>query len=268
MSCAIQLTTKADEGLEIVSAFVAGITKKGAERHDMETVVRVGARFGVDLSDKTRAEIIDTPILIHNSLIPNGATDVAKIWDECTDGKNIFFGEERDPEDIVDYSEFSEQCRVRELGFQTKVNMIVEDLVNEAPQISTPIQAVQRLHKISEKHMVDQAIFDSTIDLRVFGQAAVPHLEQARLAYEQGRYEEVYSHSQAAKQVAASSSCPTGTSLGANTNGESENSSSFSAEDTDCSFKSKQCPLCKKYDVWTTVTKTHITGSCGCKKRK
>lgn len=36
-----------------------------------------------------------------------------------------------------------------------------------------------------------------------------------------------------------------------------------------CKFKSKSCPECKKKDVMTTVTETHIEGDCGCKvKRK
>jgi hypothetical protein len=263
MSCSIQLTGKDGKGLAIESGFVSGIKEPGGVQHDRETVVTVGHMLNVDLSDKTNAEIIDTPILIHKSLIPNGVIDIVKMWDEAAGG--TFFGENKPREDYLDYRE---KCRVREQGFQPKVQMIVEDIVAEAPKIHTPIQAIKRLNKISEKHMVDQAIFDPTIDLRVFGQAAVPHLEQARLAYEQGRYDEVYSHSLAAKEVAASNSCPTGTSSGADGNKELENSSSFSAEDAECSFKSKQCPLCKKYDVWTTVTKTHIKGSCGCKKRK
>lgn len=40
------------------------------------------------------------------------------------------------------------------------------------------------------------------------------------------------------------------------------------SEDGDCTFVSKRCPKCGAKNVLTKVTKTRITGSCGCSKRK
>ncbi len=41
-----------------------------------------------------------------------------------------------------------------------------------------------------------------------------------------------------------------------------------SDEDTECTFISKKCPHCTATNVRTTVTKTHVFGSCGCRVRK
>ncbi len=38
--------------------------------------------------------------------------------------------------------------------------------------------------------------------------------------------------------------------------------------DEDCEFTSKECPMCGTKNVKTKVTKTHISGSCGCSKKK
>jgi hypothetical protein len=36
----------------------------------------------------------------------------------------------------------------------------------------------------------------------------------------------------------------------------------------DCEFTSKECPVCHTKNVKTRVTKTHISGSCGCSKKR
>ncbi|HUP26424.1 MAG TPA: hypothetical protein VM124_02120 [Candidatus Limnocylindrales bacterium] len=47
--------------------------------------------------------------------------------------------------------------------------------------------------------------------------------------------------------------------------GEEENETNRQASDEDCEYISKQCPICEKKNVKTTVTKTEISGDCGCK---
>jgi hypothetical protein len=46
------------------------------------------------------------------------------------------------------------------------------------------------------------------------------------------------------------------------------NKSASKSEDGECEFVSKECPECHEKDVKTTVTKTHISGSCGCSVRR
>lgn len=97
MSCSIQVTTANNEGLTTQSAFVSGIDKHQSKRHDKSTVVSLADSLGVDYSQKSANEIIDTPILIHKSLMPNGVIDLVKHYDDFAG--NTFFGEERPRED-------------------------------------------------------------------------------------------------------------------------------------------------------------------------
>jgi hypothetical protein len=46
------------------------------------------------------------------------------------------------------------------------------------------------------------------------------------------------------------------------------NKSGSKSDDGECEFISKECPECHEKNVKTRVTKTHITGSCGCSKRR
>ncbi len=46
------------------------------------------------------------------------------------------------------------------------------------------------------------------------------------------------------------------------------NRSKLKSGDGDCEFISKSCPECHEKNVKTKVTKTHISGSCGCSKRR
>jgi hypothetical protein len=133
-------------------------------------------------------------------------------------------------------------------------------------RITSRTQATRRLGKLSEKHMVEQAAFDDSIDARVFGKEAAIHIEQARELYERGQYEQALHAVGRAKMTAVSSSCPNG--MFGSENGEADQEDSKNISDLDCEFVSKKCPLCKKENVMTKVTKTHITGSCGCSKSK
>jgi hypothetical protein len=261
MSCAIQVTTAEGDDLTTESAFVSGVREPGQERHDAETVVALAARLGVDLRGKSAAEVLATPLLIPNQLIPNGVIDIVKMFDECAGG--TFFGENRL---VQDYAAYRAECDEREEMLQPKIEAIVQELVSEAEQIHGRIEATQRLHKLSEKHMVQQAIFDESIDVRVFGEAA-PHILQARHLFEQGQYEQGLQAVTEAIRTARSSSCPSGL-LGGSTVAEMGSDTTANGSNEPCSFVSKKCPECGKKNVLTTVTATHISGKCGCVKRK
>jgi hypothetical protein len=251
MSVSIQVTTKHGTGLALESAFVAGVAADGAAPHDEATITRLGEMLGVDLSGKTAAEIIDTPLLIHNSLLPNGAIDLVRLYDQAAGG--TFFGENRPPEDYLQYLEF---CHQREQLFSPRIQQITNELIASAREVDSPLTAIRLLHDISEKHMVKQAIVDNSIDSRVFGRVSSMHIEQARQALERGDAEGVLQHGNEAIKTAESSSCPS--------------ASEKPADDTgDCEFISKKCPLCDRTNVKTKVRKIgrhtkRISGSCGC----
>lgn len=259
MTCSIQVTSKNEEGFTTEPAFVSGIAEPGGEQHDMQTVVKLYATLGVDISGKTPAEIIDTPLLIHNSLMPNGAIDVVKWWDDCAGG--TFFGENKPRSD---YLEYLETCAEREKRFEPKAEKVTDQLISEHLFIHTPLMAAKRLHKLSEEQMVEQAIGDTDIDPRVFGPAA-PYIERARIAYLQGAVEQLIENIRMAKSTARTVSCP-----GSGFNSDSlDPFSDESTQDTsDCEYVSKECPKCGRKNVKTTETATAIRGDCGCSASK
>jgi hypothetical protein len=232
MSCAIQVTTKDGDGLSTEPAFVSGIKIPNGVRHDEETVVKIYDRFDVDIGSKSRAEIIDTPLLVHNSLIPNGAIDLVSIWDDCAGG--TFFGEDKPRQNYLEYKK--DYCEVRQASFKPKIDLIVNQLLSEASSISGPVMATKRLHKISEQHMVDYAIADTSINARAFGTESAEHIEMARLYQRSGDFQAADNERQRAMNTANSSSCPNGvksssSSDSAETSGESDE---FGSQDFLC----------------------------------
>ena len=261
MSCSLQVTAKKDNGLATESAFVSGIASAGGEQHDETTIVKLGAKMGKDLAGMTPAEIIDMPLLVRKDLMPNGAIDIVKQYDDCAGG--MFFGEATERED---YMQYLLKCQKREQTFMPKVAMIRDELVGNAKNISSPVEAVEKLHELSEKHMVEKAITDRTIDPLVFGPIAAPHIAHARLAADRGDWADRDNYLQKAKDTASSSSCPGKLKK---LNGlDADDELETDASDEDCEYVSKECPVCHKKNVKTTRTKTSISGDCGCSVKR
>jgi hypothetical protein len=265
MACCIQVTAKQGDGLAIESAFVSGIAKPGEDPHDEETVIKVGKRFNTDFTNKTPAEIIDTPVLVRNDLIPNGAIDMARIFDECA---GTFFGEDKPQQD---YLEYLSQCRQREETYKPKIRQIKAELLAEADNINTPVQAVKKLHELSEKHMVEQALYDKNINPEVFGPVSAAHIELARLHIALGNKQTARAELSEALNTAKSYSCPSALLKESDNDlALKENSDSSQNEDGDCEFISKSCPECGAKNVKTVVKKDKktkqktISGACGC----
>ncbi len=203
MSCAIQATCAADGGLAMESAFVAGAIRPEAERHDEQTIVELGAALSVDYSGKSPAEIIDMPLLIHKSLMPNGVIDLVKLYDQQAGGR--FFGEAKPQRDYLEYVEL---CKQRQAVMTPTARLIAKQLIAEADNITTPQAAVQRLHKLSEQYMVEHSVVDKTINPQVFGSEAAGYIEQARLHSQMGNQDLAVAALGRAQQTAKSSSCP------------------------------------------------------------
>jgi hypothetical protein len=264
MTCAIQVTTAEKGKLTTESAFVAGVKKPGEGRHDKETLRGVVNELGVELSDETATGTVGTPFLIHKSKLKNGVIDLVQLWDKHVpkdhQDEEIFFGEAKPRQD---YLEHLKVCRDREERFEPKVQKITNRLIQVKNTIKTKVAAVKRLHEISGSEMIEQALGDSDIDPRVFGPVAAAEIYEARLALDQGRYEEVIAHINVAKANDRSSSCP-----GAGTGGEESKENNHQSSSETCTYTSKECPMCGAKNVKTTVTATHIKGKCGCVVRK
>ncbi|MEO7364193.1 MAG: hypothetical protein ABIV43_01650 [Candidatus Saccharimonadales bacterium] len=255
MSCSIQVTGKFGAGLATETAFVSGITEPGKPRSDAETASRLGQRLGVNYNHKSATEIIDTPMMVPNHLIANGVIDMVAMWDAVA---GTFFGENKPAQD---YLEYLESCAQREQSYEPKVQQITSELIESATVIDSAVSAVELLSSLSEHHMVTQAIIDNSIDLRVFGLAAMSDMQQARLALERGDGHALDVYRAAAEKKADTSSCPGG--------GKDSIKESSKASDQDCEFVSKECPKCHAKNVKTTVRAIgpkhkRISGSCHC----
>ena len=258
MSCSLQVTAKQGNGLATESAFVSGIASAGSKQHDEATIVKLGAKMGKDLVGMIPAEIIDTPFLVRKDLMSNGAIDIVKLYDDCAGG--MFFGEAAEQQDYLHYLL---KCQQREQTFVPKVAMIRDELIRDAKNISSPVGAIDKLHELSEKHMVEKAIVDRSINPLVFGIIAAPHIVQARIATDRGDWADRDNYLQKAKDTASSSSCPGKLKKlnGLDADAELETD----ASDEDCEYVSKECPVCHKKNVKTRKTKTDISGDCGCR---
>jgi hypothetical protein len=201
------------------------------------TMVEVGNELDVDYSGMNTAEIIDHPLLIHKSLMPNGVIDlVSRLWDKHAGG--TFFGETKPTQD---YLEFAQKCQQREDELKPTIEEIVNELINSAGEIQTPTQATDSLARLSQRHMVDRAIIDGRFDPMVFGEAA-PYIELARMHYELGNIELAEAARDKAQAKAKSYSCP-GAKLDADS--ASEDATSDSSE-TDSKDGLIRCPKCSK----------------------
>lgn len=255
-SCAIQVISDQGGKLKQSSAFVAGVKRRGEARHDVETVQKVAASLGQSFEGKDDAQIIDTPLLIHKSLMPNGVVDVVHWYDAAAGG--TFFGADQPQRD---YTAYQEVCRQREADLEPTVERIVAQLIAEAQSFHVPLDATRRLGKLSQREMINYTIFNAEgrfIDPRVFGEAAID-IEEARFFLETGNYERALRSTDKAQENATSYSCPSA----------EEGDNNAASESGDCDYISKECPKCKAKNVKTSDrsiggNRRRISGSCGC----
>lgn len=257
MSLSIQASTEQDGVITMESAFMAGVLNPGAERRDEDIVGAIGdALDGIDLRGLSATELIDTPILVPKSRMPNGTVDLVKMGDQPF---GTFFGQDKPAQDYVIYRE---ACREHRAMFAAKVDKVTDQLMGEAAVIKNEVTSMQRLHKLCGDEMVQQAIFDDWIDPGVFGPVSAPHIEEAREQFALGNHEAGLDAAQKAIETADPRSCPFLSKSNEKDTAEGD------TEDGDCEYISKKCPVCGEKNVLTTVTKTHISGSCGCSVKK
>ena len=245
-SAAYQVTTETGEVIQTESAFVAGVKTPGADNHDAAAVVAIGEAFDVDYSGKSAAEIIDMPLIIHKSLMPNGVIDLVKMHDAIAGG---FFGQDKPTQD---YQAYLQTCLQREAAMEPAVQAVVERLISKAPQIHTPTQAIQWLDKLSEAKMVQHSIADHTINPLVFGEVAAPYIVQARLHTKQRDILGAQKALLKAQETAVSSSCPSALKKASkNINELPSELDELDLPDQDDSAESAnekiRCPKCRVY---------------------
>lgn len=256
----IQATTAEDDDLSIESAFVAGVPKLGTKRSDLQTIIKLGLAFGVDYKGMTTTEILDTPLIIPKSQIKNGVIDLVELFDECNGG--TFFGEAKSRLNYLDFRKF---CDERRKSFADDTKIVSEQLINEADNLTSQVQATEKLAKLSETQMVKRAIKDKTINERVFGDVSAKFIEQAREYEVQGYFELALRAEKQAIRTADSGSCPSGIGRQSDIDDITINVNKSSENQKDCEFVSKMCPVCKEKNAKTIVKKGvyyHVGKSC------
>lgn len=232
-----QLLRATGEEAVLQTALVAGKRHAQAERHDVAAVTALVKKHGIELDIENSDELVGKVFLVPKSAIPNGITDVVKALDEPF---GTFFGQDVP---VQDYQEYAEECQRRNDSFQGIVDEITDQLLREAGQLTSPLEAIKRLDKLSEEKCVVRAIDDRQINIAIFGAEAARHIEDARFFQEQGQTGRAAESLQMAQRTAKSSSCPLFGKNGANEPSINDSSDSQTAEKSKKKWMS--CPHCK-----------------------
>lgn len=231
-----QLLSADGDSAVLETALVAGKRHATAERHDVEAVVSMAASHGIEISIDQPDELVGKIFLVPKESIPNGISDIVEGLDQPL---GTFFGQDVPAQD---YQTYAEQCQQRNASFDSMVEEITVQLLQEAPQLKSPLDAIKRLDKLSEEKCVVRAIDDHQINTAIFGEVAARHIEDARFFQERGDMQRAAESVQLAQKTAKSSSCPL---FGKN----GESASPDSSGDGESQEKSKKkwmsCPHCK-----------------------
>lgn len=204
-TCSIQMLKKSGDSVELETALVAGKANKYADRHDRVAVEALAKQHGVRVELASSEDSLRHILLIPKHEAPNGINDIVRGYDQAA-GEGVFYGQ--DVNDKQDYLVHADQCAQKNDGFADAVDTISRQLLIEAQSFQSPVDAVKRLHKLTEASLVSRAISDATIDERVFGREAARHIESARIATLSGNQQEAVDFRQKAVETAVSSSCP------------------------------------------------------------
>lgn len=259
-SLSIQATGKGPDGFKTETAFVAGVPEDGAERTDQEVVEAIYDYFGADCQGKTAEELVNMPLLIPNEYMKHGVIDIVKLYDDINGG--TFYGQNVDRQDYLEHKKFCEQ---REQNFESDKVAIRQQLIAEDDRLDGAVGVSKRLAKIVQDKLVKMAIKDENIDVRVFGAESAQHISHVRTLSARGDWEQTMRHTQLAMSKASGGSCPSSLTTLAEMFGiDIGQESSETSSTDDCEFISKSCPKCPAKNVLTKMTKTKITGACGC----
>ena len=203
MSCSIQVTGEDGRGLYLESAFVAG-KQPGQKEFGKDAVIKLYKQWaGVDISGMSNAEILDTPLLVPKSLMPDGVVDMVKLYDFFA-GNDKFFGMDRPKEDYV---QFKQACRQRQESYASTVDQVTLEFMAQVPLLETKEAASELLDVLSEKYTVIKAVIDNSIDPLVFGRKSASYIYEARLHLQNGEINKLETSISLAQSTANSSSC-------------------------------------------------------------
>ncbi len=276
-SCSIQmLGVQGNEAL-LETALVAGKASADAPRHDLSAIHAIAHQNGVVLNEHSPDGMLQYVMLVPKAAAPQGIDTIVEMYDRAVG--DTFYGEAKP---VQDYVQYGQACLDRAESFDSIVEIITNQLLSEAAAFATPMDAIMRLDELSQWYGVKRAVNDVSIDAAVFGQQSALHINQARLAHEQGDEAGLDRAIRSAQATASSSSCPLAKSMFEKVQQADDTNNSEGAESTG-KRKWMKCPHCdaKVYDdpcarvlaCWDCHAlvvngKVCSTGNGGTKKRK
>ncbi len=201
-SCSIQLLMAEGNDVTLQTAFVAGKRSPDSDRHDLGAIQQLAAERGLEVDTSDGSGVLSHVFLVPKTDVANVA-DIVRWYDDAAGG--TFYGLDLPRQDYLAYAQ---ACEERSSDFGGMVESITEQLLAEAHDFRTPLEAILRLDELSEQYSVEHAVRDGSIDAAVFGETAAMHIEEARFFMQQGQYDRAEESLSMAQQTAESSSCP------------------------------------------------------------
>ncbi len=199
MSSVFQATTVENGAVKTESAFVAGmdevaenpdisneennarIAAGARDRYDLTAIRRIYMDFGVAGAELMSTEdLLATPLLIPKALMPHGVASIVELYDAYVGG-DVFFGVNQ-PKQA--YETYADVCEQRAEKYRDITDKVVHDLLKTSTL--TPAQAISKMYKLVQRHTLERAYRDDSIDAGVFGAKAEKIIYQARAAYDNG----------------------------------------------------------------------------------
>lgn len=245
------------------SAPVFGVNKTG-ERHDLQGVRNIHSLLDLEMADMSAAGTLENAYWVKKERLPQRIISLVRAYDAGL-GVQAFFGVEGK---AGNYDTIVEESLRREQQAEQKLSSKVEQLAHSLR--GADCEEALRIMAIHAKDFAAELCReDLTYDPAQFGGAAAWHIEMARHYTMLG--DEITSRQQLelAKQTAIVYMCGMILEMEKQVDGTIADKRETNSDTDECEFISKECPVCHAKNVKTRVTKTHITGNCGCSvKRK
>lgn len=206
-TCSAQMMRLQDgQTVELETALLAGKRNPNAPRHDVRAVETIARENGAEVLLDDVDEGTSYIMLVPKESAPNGIVDIVAQYDVAVGG--VFYGQEIESGEAQDYQVHASECERQNKSFSGTVEKVTKQLLAEAHTLKTPLDAIKRLHKLTEQHLVANAVNDGAIDAHVFGPESAGYITSARSLMESGDQKGALTMQQKAIETAVSSTCP------------------------------------------------------------
>jgi hypothetical protein len=183
------VTRREDGKLIIRSAFFAGVTEEGVPRHDLEAVRALMVEdWGIaEAAEWNINDCLQNLVAIPKAVLPNGPVDIMPKLDDKIHrltGQETYWGQ-NGPKG--DYISVIQESKDRDEGRSKLKQRITRDLIHAPDSYSHPIDAIEALQNLVEKHGALEVIEDMFYPSWILGEKAKVDIEEARRCHTEMR---------------------------------------------------------------------------------